>query len=327
MAPIGWHVELRLRPGSRQAFAALTAEMVAWARAEPGCVLYERFTDGDVVDLFEMYQSEGAATAHLERFLAQFGSRLNEMAERRHFHVYGEASPGFLRLVEPLGARQFGAVVATSTIRQVRVRGIDIVTVANGLADSLTPVGDTARYAATVNGTEWTARRTLDHIADALVLYSRYVGTRATGRLEALRDGRASATIESLLRDVVDAAAVLKALVDQLSCGETVFHPAGHADDSGWSAMACDEILVHGLEIAATVGATFQPDPDLVQRVVARLFPWTPDVGSPLDKLLWANGRLELPGHPRLDSFWYWWCRPLSEWDGRRHTRTAPPAW
>lgn len=200
-----------------------------------------------------------------------------------------------------------------------------IQAVVASLSDSLE--GAEAMFEEALAGSDWTARRTLDHIADALVLYAAYIATRATERLPPLRDGRAAATGSDLMVDISSAAAILRRLLDAMGPDERVFHPAGFADQSGWVAMACDEILVHGLDIAAAIEVPFDPDPAVVDRVVERLFPWTPNLGTPVERLLWANGRRSLGDHPQLDSLWYWWCRPLVEWDGRRHTRSAPPAW
>jgi hypothetical protein len=91
--------------------------------------------------------------------------------------------------------------------------------------------------------------------------------------------------------------------------------------------MACDELLVHGLEVAEAVGAPFSPAEATVEAVVARLFPWAPTHGTPLERLRWCNGRAPLGEEPQLDPSWYWWSRPLEEWDGQRHRRTKPPAW
>ncbi|MBV9856199.1 MAG: hypothetical protein JOY82_17045 [Streptosporangiaceae bacterium] len=52
-----------------------------------------------------------------------------------------------------------------------------------------------------------------------------------------------------------------------------------------------------------------------VAAVLARLFPWRrPDPG-PWEALLHANGRIDLPGLPRLKR-WRWHCAPLAEWNG-----------
>lgn len=61
--------------------------------------------------------------------------------------------------------------------------------------------------------------------------------------------------------------------------------------------MACDELLVHGIDIARTLGLDFEPDVEIVDRVVRRLFPWAPETGTPLERLMWANGRNELGEH------------------------------
>lgn len=185
------------------------------------------------------------------------------------------------------------------------------------------------RHRQQLPGSTWTVRRTVDHIADALVLYARYVATRATGRVEPLRDGRPEASFPALCADVSDAASLLARLIDGMADGELAYHPAGDADASGWAAMACDEIIVHGHDVCHAVGIDLALPADLLETVVARLFPWAPPptAGSPLDRLLWCNGRVALPDHPRQDELWYWWPRPLDTWTGVPHRRTAPPAW
>jgi hypothetical protein len=84
----------------------------------------------------------------------------------------------------------------------------------------------------------------------------------------------------------------------------------------GFAAMHCDEVLVHGDDIALGLGVAFAPPPDLVRRVRDRLFPWTP-AGAPWTTLLWCNGRVALPDHARLTD-WSWHPAPLSAWDGPR---------
>lgn len=180
-----------------------------------------------------------------------------------------------------------------------------------------------------VPGSTWTVRRTIDHIADALVLYGRYVATRAEQRLDALRDGRPEASFAALCDDVRDAASLLARLIDGMADGEVAYHPAGAADASGWAAMACDEIIVHGRDVCDALGVDLLVPTDLLEAVIRRLFPWAPPspAATPMDRLLWCNGRVALPDHPRQDELWYWWSRPLGEWNGTPHRRTAPPAW
>ena len=96
------------------------------------------------------------------------------------------------------------------------------------------------------------------------------------------------------------------------------------ADASGFLAMGCDETLVHTFDICAGLGRAFRPPPDVCDRVVRRLFPWAPEHEDPWERLLWSNGRVALPEHPRLGPNWDWWCAPLSEWDGVARTDGGP---
>jgi Mycothiol maleylpyruvate isomerase N-terminal domain len=63
----------------------------------------------------------------------------------------------------------------------------------------------------------------------------------------------------------------------------------------------------------------------LARAIVERLFPWAPVGGDPWPALLWANGRIELPGHPR-QARWRWHCAPLEEWDGVNPADRRRPA-
>jgi hypothetical protein len=115
--------------------------------------------------------------------------------------------------------------------------------------------------------------------------------------------------------------------------------------------MACEEILVHTHDAGTGLGASFSPDPQLAERLLPRLFPWLdPSAGpgsgrsagpgagpsggpgsgrsagpgpDPWATLLWANGRIDLPGRPHRAS-WRWRCAPLAEWNGRPPATAAP---
>jgi hypothetical protein len=174
---------------------------------------------------------------------------------------------------------------------------------------------------------EWDCRRTLDHIVDALFLFSSYLATRATERRTPPRNGDPSASPAQLLTAVDAAAAVFADVARAAPSGTRAFHPAGMADVSGWIALGCEEILLHTDDIAQGLGLPFRPPDDLSARLLARLFPWAPTDVDSWAALRWAAGRAALPGHERLGPDWYWHCAPLSEWDGAIKKRTAPPAW
>jgi hypothetical protein len=122
-------------------------------------------------------------------------------------------------------------------------------------------------------------------------------------------------------------AAILEHVVRGSPPSVRAFHPAGMADPSGFAAMGCDEILIHTADITAGFSIAWQAPSDLSRRVVARLFPWAPRECDPWQALLWANGRIALPGLGRQDENWYWHYAPLDEWNGQIARRTSPPGW
>jgi hypothetical protein len=174
----------------------------------------------------------------------------------------------------------------------------------------------------------WSPRRTLDHLVDALLLYSAYVATRATDRITPPRNGDTEATPVELLSALHSSSSILVALLQVMPDDARAFHPSGRADRTGWIGMACTELLVHGFDIAtAAQGGTPAPDDRLARTVVARVLPWTPREGSGWEQLLWATGRASLGSRPPQAADWWWHSAPLTEWDGRPRRRDAPPQW
>jgi hypothetical protein len=73
--------------------------------------------------------------------------------------------------------------------------------------------------------------------------------------------------------------------------------------------MGVVETLVHTHDLAEGLGLSWTPPAGLCSRVLARLFPDAPGTTDPWLTLLWATGRAELPGRPRL-STWQWQGTP-----------------
>ena len=112
----------------------------------------------------------------------------------------------------------------------------------------------------------------------------------------------------------------------ELTVAQVVAHAAGgplwYAVDlwSGPGDDAAFELAVRAdaPNAARGLGLPFRPGADLAARVLTRLFP-SHEVGDdPWRTLLWANGRIDLPGRPNQQG-WRWHCAPLVEWKG------APP--
>ena len=174
---------------------------------------------------------------------------------------------------------------------------------------------------------DWSCRRTLDHIPNALMFYASHLALAARNKLPRSRDGGDRLTVPELLLSVEVTGAIFEHVIRASPPSTRAFHPAGMADPTGFAAMGCDEILIHTADIAAGFGIDFRPPKDLCGRVLARLFPWAPTDVGPWESLLWANGRIALPGFERQDENWSLHCAPLGEWDGEVARRTSPPGW
>jgi hypothetical protein len=170
---------------------------------------------------------------------------------------------------------------------------------------------------------DWTPRRTLDHLVDALALYAAYVGARANGRLVPPRDGDPAAPVDRLLVDLAAAGDRLAGLLAAMGDGERAFHPSGLADRTGWIGMACTELLVHTWDATGAAAVELEP---LAAAVVDRMLPWAPP-GDGWGRLLQATGRAALGSVPPARADWWWQSAPLAEWDGQARRRTAPPQW
>lgn len=194
------------------------------------------------------------------------------------------------------------------------INGDDIRAVAAACHGFLDAVAG-ADWTAAVPGLDFTVASVVAHAANGPLWYAVDLwggpGDDAAFDLAV----RAGAPNAALLVSLRSAAQVCAASVDAAPAGLRGFHPAGAADPSGFAAMACDELLVHTSDAARGLGLRFAPGPELAGRVLARLFPWHDRGDDAWQTLLWANGRIDLPGRPN-QAGWVWHCAPLAEWDG-----------
>jgi uncharacterized protein (TIGR03083 family) len=173
-----------------------------------------------------------------------------------------------------------------------------------------------ADWSAAVPGLDFTVASVVAHAANGPLWYALDLwggsGDDAAFDLRVRKDAANAALLVSLR----SAAQACAASVDAAPADIWGFHPAGAADPSGFAAMACDELLVHTDDAARGLGLRFTPDPELAGRVLARLFPWHDPSENAWQTLLWANGRVNLPGRSSQTG-WVWHCAPLADWDGR----------
>jgi len=161
---------------------------------------------------------------------------------------------------------------------------------------------------------DWSCRLTLAHIADCGTWYAANLARQST-RVVETAETSATASALVLVDTVRSSGALLAAAVIAAEPGHRGCHPFGMADRSGFAAMGCDEVIVHGADLAAGLGVDFDPPRDVCERVLRRLFPWAPTDAEPWAALLWANGRAPLGDRPP-ERMWLLQCAPLEEWAG-----------
>ena len=180
-------------------------------------------------------------------------------------------------------------------------------------------------WTVTAAPTTWSCRDVLDHVADGMCGYATSLSNALSGRPRLPRNGDPLATPAELFDIVGQFVGLFSAVVQSSQPERRAFHPSGMADRNGFTAMACDEILVHTHDVASAFGIEYTAPAALAERVRDRLFPWAPTDRDPWETLLWANDRRDLPGLPRLGSDWWWHSPPLREWSGERTHRGRSP--
>jgi hypothetical protein len=173
---------------------------------------------------------------------------------------------------------------------------------------------------------EWTCWETVEHISDDLFAYAVQLGLRTPPLdvyvpfvLESRRPGGPKNSVHAdhaagptgLMQVLETSGALLVAMARTTPPDHRGHHTFGAADPEGFAAMGLVEVLVHTYDLAEGLGLGWTPPADMCARALARLFPHAPRTTEPWTTLLWATGRAELPGHPRLTT-WRWYNEPPS---------------
>ena len=154
---------------------------------------------------------------------------------------------------------------------------------------------------------EWSCWETAAHVAHALVEYAAQVaGGRTASYLPFDLAVRPSPPRE-VLEVVAAGGALLSGAVEHAGPEAVAWH-WGLSDSAGFAAMGVAEALVHTHDITHGLGVGWRPPEPLSQLVVDRLVPDAPQ-GRASDVLLWATGRADLDGRPRLEK-WVWRAAP-----------------
>ncbi|KAB8192434.1 hypothetical protein FH608_026705 [Nonomuraea phyllanthi] len=171
---------------------------------------------------------------------------------------------------------------------------------------------------------EWTCWETVEHLADDLFAYAAQLGLDIPpldGYVPFALDKRSpdgpgntihadpGAGPAGLLQVLQSCGALLSAMVRTAPADARAHHGFGAADAEGSAAMGIVETLVHTHDLAEGLGLAWAPPAGICARVLARLFPDAPLDTDPWTTLLWATGRADLPGRPRLTA-WRWYSAP-----------------
>ena len=189
----------------------------------------------------------------------------------------------------------------------------DIVLAAHQVVTALEPAVE-ADWAAR-DAVDWDVRSTLLHAVSCVTCYTVDLASQATARSPLAINVPVHATNEQIL-SLLPATARMTAR-SRGGPRARGYHEGGMADASGFVAMAIDEVIMHGADAVAGLGLAYDPPEALARKVVDRLFPWAPTDTDGWTALLWANGRLPLPGQPEIRPNWS--CMRAARRVGRRH--------
>jgi uncharacterized protein (TIGR03083 family) len=185
-------------------------------------------------------------------------------------------------------------------------RGIDGQHVEDAVAEMVTVLAphDQADWHVPAGSLGWSCWATAAHVAHDLASYAAQVAARATAGYLPFDLVIAPEAAPREVLDVVAACGrLLRHAVAAAGAGPVAWH-WGMSDAAGFAAMGVAETLVHTYDITQGLGLAWRPPEPLCRLVVARLLPDAPP-GAATDVLLWATGRADLAGHPRIAD-WVW---------------------
>lgn len=194
------------------------------------------------------------------------------------------------------------------------MRGADILQAADACRELLDPCVE-ASWDVPVSGLDLTVAQVVAHAANGPLWYAIDLWSGPADDTAFELTVKGDAANAAILLSLSNAARVCAASIDAAPAATRGFHPTGSPDASGFAGMACDELLIHADDAARGLDLIFRPDAGLAARVLGRLFPWHEAGHDPWRTLLWANGRIDLPGQ-RNQQGWRWHCAPLAEWNG-----------
>jgi uncharacterized protein (TIGR03083 family) len=150
---------------------------------------------------------------------------------------------------------------------------------------------------------DWSCWETAAHVAHDLVAYAGQVAGGAVASYLPFDLMVRPVSPREVLEVVAASGRLLRVVVEHAGPDAVAWH-WGMSDAGGFAAMGVAETLVHTHDITQGLGVNWRPPESLSRLVVDRLLP-TPPPGPASDALLWATGRADIEGRPRV-SEWVW---------------------
>jgi hypothetical protein len=143
------------------------------------------------------------------------------------------------------------------------------------------------------------------HLVSCLAWYAHDLAAGADEVSPADLVARPEAPLATAVSSVGAWGEVLGRTVDAAEPTDRGWHSHGIADPAGFAAIGCAEMLIHGTDVADALELSWSPPADVAAAVLARLFPQVTDVPDPMAGLLWATGRVDLPGRSSRTGWTY----------------------
>jgi hypothetical protein len=183
------------------------------------------------------------------------------------------------------------------------------------LADRLCEVvaaGSATNWQRTAGDLDWTVRRTVGHLVDALTWNALQLASGASRHLRIDCLPPTGASPGELLEAVRAGARLLSAAIDSGGRERRSWHLFGMTDPGGVLAVGLAELLVHGEDITRGLSLGWNPDVDLVIAVQERLMPQAVSDHDPWTSLLAAHGRT-VGDATEVAATWTWDMTPEAD--------------
>ncbi len=165
-------------------------------------------------------------------------------------------------------------------------------------------------------GMDWTRRHTLGHLVYGFAWYATILANRDQIKSKPSFFSVVQLEVNESLRLLSLNAELLACVFNGSPTDARGWHPWGSPDPEGYLAMGCNEVLLHGHDVLRGLSVSISPPEDLCDRILRRLFPWSPLDTPRWETLLWITGRGGLENRELITN-WKALVNPLDEWDGR----------